>query len=196
MTLHLFEPAQYRVMPWKNGGGTTTELSIEPPGASLETGFDWRLSMAAVGTSGPFSRFEGYDRTLLLLEGGGMQLDHGPNGTARLSACLEPIRFSGDWQTAGTLLQGPCRDFNVITRRTTCRHSLEVLRLGPVPYALPVAEVRFLFCASGQAAILPSALRLGPQHLLRIEGMEPDLRVTAETPATTLLSIGINRLEA
>ena len=52
-------------MPWKNGGGSTTELLVEPAGATLQTGFRWRLSMAALETSGPFSRFEGHDRTMV-----------------------------------------------------------------------------------------------------------------------------------
>eukprot|EP01042_Synura_sphagnicola_P007286 gene7286-9332_t len=35
------------VMPWKNGGGTTTEMAVAPEGASLND-FDWRISMAHV----------------------------------------------------------------------------------------------------------------------------------------------------
>ena len=35
----------YRIMPWKNGGGTTTEIAVFPAGASLET-FEWRFSPA------------------------------------------------------------------------------------------------------------------------------------------------------
>src|SRR5688500_2425780 len=41
-------PANYRVMPWKNGQGTTTEIAAFPPGAGLET-FVWRISMADIG---------------------------------------------------------------------------------------------------------------------------------------------------
>jgi environmental stress-induced protein Ves len=39
--------------PLKNGGGSTTEIAAAPAGASLET-FDWRTSMARVGSDGPY----------------------------------------------------------------------------------------------------------------------------------------------
>ena len=52
MHARLLKPSDYRAMPWKNGGGITTELLIEPEGATLESGFQWRLSMADVRTDG------------------------------------------------------------------------------------------------------------------------------------------------
>jgi len=45
-----------RRMPWKNGGGVTTEIAIAPEGATLDN-FDWRVSTAQVDAAGPFSRF-------------------------------------------------------------------------------------------------------------------------------------------
>jgi environmental stress-induced protein Ves len=60
-------------MPWKNGGDETTEVAAGPPGASLET-FDWRISMAHIAQSGPFSLFPGVDRTLAVLSGVGIRL--------------------------------------------------------------------------------------------------------------------------
>ena len=50
--------------PWKNGGGCTTEIAIAPPGASLDA-FEWRISLATIAASGPFSAFPGVDRTLV-----------------------------------------------------------------------------------------------------------------------------------
>ena len=184
-------PSDYRTMPWKNGGGTTTELIIEPQGVSLEAGFRWRLSMADVGVSGPFSRFDGCDRTLLLLSGGGMRLDFDHRPSAKLERILEPIEFSGDWQTSGTLLAGPCRDFNVITQRASCRHRLEVLRLDAQPRPVLQAEVRFFFCVSGPARV--GGTSLADQELLRLEGGPPELEARAEGPAgAVLLAVGID----
>lgn len=68
----------------------TTELLIEPPTANIDT-FDWRISAANVGTSGPFSKFAGRSRTLLLLEGDGMTLNHGTHGTSELPRTLQPV---------------------------------------------------------------------------------------------------------
>lgn len=187
----LLDPHTYRVMPWKNGGGTTTELIIEPDGAGLDTGFHWRLSMAEVSTSGPFSRFDGYDRTLLLLEGRGMRLDMEGHGTIDLKKLLAPIRFSGDWITSGTLLDGPCRDFNIITRRERCEHHLEVHRLGSSSVTLPDADICFLFCVSGRLRVEPAGLVLAPMQLLRLEANPERIRVTGD-PEATLIAIDIH----
>jgi environmental stress-induced protein Ves len=40
-----------RRMPWKNGGGVTTEIAIAPTGATLED-FDWRVGTAQVDAAG------------------------------------------------------------------------------------------------------------------------------------------------
>jgi uncharacterized protein len=187
----ILHPADYRVMPWKNGGGTTLELAIEPPGASLDSGFLWRLSMAEVGVSGPFSRFEGYDRTLLLLAGCGMRLDFEQRPPVRLDTLLEPIPFSGDWVASGTLLDGPCRDFNVITRRAHCGHRLEVLRLDSAPRPILQASIRLVFCLSGRVQV--NGLELSAMELLRVETPSRALAaVSLGSSGAVVLVIGID----
>ncbi len=47
-----------------------------PAGAALDE-FLWRVSIADVERDGPFSRFPGIDRTIVLLEGAGMRLRSG-----------------------------------------------------------------------------------------------------------------------
>jgi len=167
MRTRTFGPGDFRVMPWKNGAGSTTELLIEPPGATLAGGFRWRLSMAAVAASGPFSSFPGYDRTLLLLEGRGLELDHGAHGRALLPGPLVPARFPGEWATHGRLLDGPCLDFNVMSRREAALHDLTIIFPGP-PAPLPEAEVVLVFCAAGTASVGADLLRAG--ELLRVDG--------------------------
>ena len=66
--LRIIRNADYPARPWKNGGGTTRDIAASPPGASFDD-FDWRLSLAQVDRDGPFSRFDGVDRTLVLLTG-------------------------------------------------------------------------------------------------------------------------------
>lgn len=151
--MRLLGPSDYKVMPWKNGGGATTELLIHPAGASLDAGFTWRLSMADVASSGPFSSFPGIDRTLLLLAGNGMELDHGEHGIQLLEGPLRPVTFSGDWATRGRLLDGPCRDFNVMSARGGARQHVTVLHLGEELVPLPEAPVRAVFCAQGRAQV-------------------------------------------
>lgn len=195
-TVRLIHVSDYKVMPWKNGGGTTTELIIEPAGASLDAGFLWRLSMAEVGVSGPFSRFDGCDRTLLLMAGRGMRLDFEGRESASLEALFRPVSFSGDWSTSGMLVDGPCRDFNVITHRAHCHHRLEVRRLDSHPRPMLEAEVRFAFCAEGKARVEPLGIELSTWELLRIEGLEERLQMSSLGNAeTTLISVGIDRVK-
>ncbi|BDU73910.1 HutD/Ves family protein [Mesoterricola silvestris] len=157
-------PADYRAMPWKDGGGSTTELLIHPPGASLAGDFLWRISMADVPASGPFSRFPGVDRSLMVLSGA-LELDHGEHGTQLLEGPLRPVAFSGDWATSGRLLGGPCRDFNVLSARGRARHRLSVLA-APAP--LPRAQVLVVVCLEGTLEIAGQVL--GPLDLLEWEG--------------------------
>ncbi|MCE1228526.1 MAG: HutD family protein, partial [Firmicutes bacterium] len=153
MRAQLIHSSDYRVMPWKNGGGQTTELAIEPRTATLEEGFQWRVSMADVGTDGPFSPFPDYERTLMLLQGKGLDLDFNGHGRKRLETLLDPIQFSGDWSAKSALLDGPCRDFNVITRKGL-KHRIAVLR--PEPRAvLPEAPTRLLYGVRGKASVSP-----------------------------------------
>ncbi|MGE5625448.1 MAG: HutD family protein [Bacillota bacterium] len=140
-------PSDYRVMPWKNGMGFTTELAVEPAGAGLD-GFDWRLSMADVVSDGDFSLYPGYDRTLMLATGKGLELDFAAaSAPQRLRRPGQAAQFSGDWPARCHLLDGPVRDFNVMTARGRVEH--ECLEIAGMPTEF-VWEPGFetLFCLS------------------------------------------------
>ena len=128
--IRILSPNDYRVMPWKNGGGTTTEILIHPEGAGWED-FEWRVGIAEVRQSGPFSSCPGSDRSILLLEC--------PKGSVmRLSVDgseveLPPRRFvdfKGESATSAMLLGAPVRDFNVMSRRASVRHERGFEKLG------------------------------------------------------------------
>ena len=128
--------------PWKNGGGTTTEIAVHPAGATLET-FDWRLSIARVGGDGPFSLFEGIDRTLTLIEGVGMRLDIDGAPSQVLTTRSAPLAFPGDVPVTARLIDGPIRDLNVMTRRGRWRHGVARAN-GGAP--LPAGPLVLVFC--------------------------------------------------
>ena len=95
MTTHcILSPSDYRRMPWKNGGGHTTEIAAHPPGSGFAS-FAWRVSVADIEQDGPFSPLAGVDRTLVLLAGGGLRLS-GDGEPLELRATFEPVSFSGD----------------------------------------------------------------------------------------------------
>lgn len=109
-------------MPWKNGGGVTTEISVSPPGAGVAD-FDWRISMATVAEAGPFSKFPGVDRTLAILEGQGISLDVAGEGVT-LFPRSAPYSFPADVPTRGAPIGGAIIDLNVMTRRGRFRHAV------------------------------------------------------------------------
>ena len=121
--MRIIRASACRTMPWKNGGGTTTEIAAHPPGASLD-GFDWRISMAHVGSDGPFSVFPGIDRTLSVLTGRGIVLAFGEGESKRLERSTEPYPFAADRPVEGQLVDGPIDDLNVMTRRGRWLHKV------------------------------------------------------------------------
>lgn len=114
--------------PWKNGGGTTREIAVWPPGADMDT-FAWRISVADIAADGPFSAFPGIDRQIVLIDGAGVHLQaHDDTFCHKLVRVGEPFAFSGDTAVHATLVDGPTRDFNVMTRRGTCRAEIALMR--------------------------------------------------------------------
>lgn len=143
MHWHGFELAQLRVMPWKNGGGSTREIICLPMASGLDD-FDWRVSIATIAASGPFSVFAGVDRHIMLLEGGGVHL-HAPQAgiDQSLDAALQEFAFSGEAELDCRLLGGPSTDFNVMSRRSKLAAHVWPLRqaasLAPAEHGLLLA---------------------------------------------------------
>jgi environmental stress-induced protein Ves len=119
--LRILRNSDYPSRPWKNGGGTTRDILVSPPGASLDD-FDWRLSLAQVDRDGPFSRFDTVDRTLVLLSGA-MTL-HEPDRRIELVRG-EPVGFPGERAIEATLSGGSTLDLNVMTRRGRVQHTVQ-----------------------------------------------------------------------
>lgn len=112
-TIEVIAPGQFITTTWRNGQGSTSEILRE--NLPNSDAFAWRISKAAVTEDGCFSDFSGYDRTLVLLDGKGMRLEHEVSQSQELLESLELSRFSGAETTAATLVDGPISDFNVMT---------------------------------------------------------------------------------
>jgi environmental stress-induced protein Ves len=119
--------ASYRAVPWKNGGGMTREILRVPP---EPTPFDWRLSLATIASPGPFSSFDGYRRTLVLVRGAGVELDFGQHGRTELTTAGQMVSFDGAWQTSCTLLDGPSTDLNLIVSQDRIRSASRSVHLA------------------------------------------------------------------
>jgi environmental stress-induced protein Ves len=160
LDVHVIEAAQRRTMPWKNGLGTTTEIAIDPPGADLADRFRWRLSIASVQSSGPFSTFPGYERTIMLIEGRGMELVVGSNSPRRFDRPFEPFLFSGDAPAECRLIDGPIRDFNLMVDRSVLRSRTEVWHLDSMPRPIDLSPAGWIIhCFAGQIDLQVGAAR-------------------------------------
>jgi environmental stress-induced protein Ves len=116
VTLRLLRAKDRVAQPWKNGGGVTREIAVHPPGAGFDD-FCWRISTAIVDASGPFSRFDGVDRVLVLLEGAGLDLAIEGREMEAMTTASEPVAFPADVPVEATLSNGGVTDLNIMTRR-------------------------------------------------------------------------------
>jgi environmental stress-induced protein Ves len=159
----LLTPSDYRRMPWKNGGGETQEIAVDPEGADLAT-FAWRASLADIAGDGAFSEFPGVDRTLVLLAGAGMHLE-GAAGTLDVTAPFKLVAFAGEARLDCRLVRGPARDFNLMVRRGVATGAVSVVRDAlrmPGP-----ADARLCFAAQGSWVCVLTGLppmELQPGH--------------------------------
>jgi uncharacterized protein len=147
--LTLLRAVNYPRMPWKNGGGSTEEITRDA-GEGLD-GFGWRLSIADIGESGGFSVFAGYLRIITVLQGAGMTLNiDGQDSEALLPS--DPFAFSGDSQVSCTLLDGPIRDFNLIYAPTRYRARLQWIDVLQPQRFFTSANAFLVFSAAEQMA--------------------------------------------
>ncbi|HEM7874411.1 hypothetical protein WR30_18560 [Burkholderia contaminans FFH2055] len=146
--------------PWKNGGGITREV------ASRENA--WRVSIADIDRDGPFSRFDGIDRLLMVFDGTGMTL-----GDAGVLGKFDVARFPGEAPVTAHLADGPVRVFNLMTYRGAARASVDIVR-APGCWAV-AADTALLLCAQGSVKVQagPTFIALTPLDTLRIDKANP-----------------------
>ena len=151
----LLEAADYRRMRWKNAGGWTTEIAVSPPDSGLNgQPFDWRVSLAEVTSDGEFSAFPGYDRTILLAAGAGMDLSFDTAPPQRIANPYMPFSFKGEWRSRCQLLNGPVQDFNVMSARAGWHHQCEIIRNASFTAAdVPGIQTLIGYCFEGEAQV-------------------------------------------
>lgn len=112
--------AQFKAMPWRNGGGTTWEVARGTFPDAPQAEWHWRFSLAEIASDGPFSAFPGIDRLLTVIAGQGIALTIDGAPPRRLHAG-EDIEFPGEAAIGCDLLGGPTRDLNLMVDRRVAR---------------------------------------------------------------------------
>ena len=127
--------ADYRVMPWANGKGQTTELVRQN---DAQGNLLYRLSVATVTENGPFSVLPGIKRNLTVISGPGFDLT---GDAVRRAGPLTPIAFDGGLKISASGVSEPSEDFNVMVGPQVAAPRVMVIRDGAVP-----DDVGTLFC--------------------------------------------------
>jgi uncharacterized protein len=140
--IKIIRRSSFTATPWKNGGGITHEAIRVPPTGDA---FLWRVSVAQIDSSGPFSDFAGYDRKMVLLRGRGIALRFGSGKQCALRSVADLVVFDGAMATHCELLDGPCVDLNLMVSKSL-RTAVRIERLGePKRLAAIPGETTLIF---------------------------------------------------
>lgn len=144
----LIRRADYREVPWKNGGGLTLDIWTFPEGARQEEA-DVGISIAPIVASGPFSVFPGIERHITLIEGDGITLVF--EGAEQRLVRLTPFVFDGGDAPVSRLEDGPVRVLNVKVRAGLWRAEVRALAgTGGTTFELNADQCFALHAVTGQ----------------------------------------------
>ncbi len=178
---------QFKIMPWKNGAGTTAEIDIQPAGSDFrETTFDWRISSAHIADENSFSKFPGYDRILTVLSGEGLILNSQELGP------FEVYEFQGEDQVDCSLIENPVEDLNVIFRRDKYECSMQILNVEAPMYLKLEAGTHFFLPLSSSVTIAGVEVKI--PDFLKVEESSGGIELTAQIFPAHVLRVGIAAL--
>lgn len=140
---------EYRRERWKNGLGWTREIIRVPESDA----WHWRLSIAEIERDAAFSVFPGVDRELVLVRGNGLRLRFGDGRCVTLEPPHGKLRFRGEDDVYGELVDGLTHDFNLMWRRDAVRAELFHRPLvGPMLFFAEPGVSWAIHLLAGQAA--------------------------------------------
>ncbi len=188
--MRIVRRSEFRRMPWRNNKGMTEEICAFPTGADIGS-FEWRLSIAHVETDGPFSTFDGVDRSIALLHGKGLILDLPGGASVALHSGTEPYGFPGEWEISSRNIEGPTVDLNIMTRRGVVAHEMQRVLLAGNEVFAPGAEGWLVICQAADLQIEAETHILGQWDSLYLEASD---EITVSNHAVEAIWISLARL--
>jgi uncharacterized protein len=167
--IKIIRRSSFTALPWKNGGGITHEAIRVPPTGDA---FLWRVSVAQIDSSGPFSDFAGYDRKMALLRGRGIALEFAGGKHCALHCVGDFVEFDGAIPTRCELLDGPCVDLNLMVSKSL-RTAARIERMSePLRVAAIHGETTLIFGIQDPLSLDGAAesTRLEPWDLAILQG--------------------------
>jgi environmental stress-induced protein Ves len=162
---------------WKNGGGVTHE-AIRVPVAGAP--FRWRVSVAQIDASGPFSDFTGYQRTMVLIRGAGVRLTFGGTRLTQLRAPGDLVEFDGALRTQCDLVDGSCTDLNLmISRALVSARAWVAVVDGPCSVEAAPGETQLVFPIVGGLTLSSTTTDCGGLATWDLAVLDPGDVVTA-----------------
>lgn len=186
--MQIIRQSEFRSTPWKNGGGITREAIRVPASGDP---FRWRVSVAHIDQSGPFSDFAAYHRIMVLLRGSGVALKFSSGEERLLRQVGDVVQFDGALATVAELLGGPCVDLNLMVAKSLPDVRAQVQRLSQ-PLALPAAgRATLVFPVDAalelRAAATTAALEPWDLAILSHESGQPTTLVPREGCASAVV---------
>lgn len=164
--IELIRADQYTKMLWKNGAGFTLEIAR----SQGEADFDWRISMADVTTSGPFSLFPNKQRIISVLDGQGMVL-HIDDLPAMTLNQGDIFAFHGESQVQSKLVDGAIRDLNLIYDPAKFHARFQWLNDAAEQAFISSADLIFIFNHVGETEVNVDehSVQIAAHETLKIE---------------------------
>jgi uncharacterized protein len=149
--MQIIRKSSFTATPWKNGGGITHEAIRVPTNGKA---FRWRVSVAQIEASGPFSEFADYNRKMVLLRGSGVRLTFDGGQQTYLREVGDLAEFDGAFATDCDLLGGACADLNLMVSKSLqgVRAWVERLR-EPRTLSAPHHGTTLIFGISGALSV-------------------------------------------
>ncbi|MGA7570772.1 MAG: HutD family protein [Candidatus Aquilonibacter sp.] len=170
----------YREQPWTNGGGLTREIAVALSDEATPRVL-WRVSVATIERDGPFSEFRGYDRTIVAIDGGPVELEV-EGQSVRLDRA-QPYEFPGEAQVTCRVRVGAARDLNVMTLRDGYAHDVEIVT-SVQRFVLDEDEIVFFYAIEGATTVMGAACDAGDTLAL-----QPDDDDTIEVRTSGLAAV-------
>ena len=178
--VHLYRLNDYVQKPWRNGQGSTLEVTASTDYQGLIDG-RWRVSIASLDKDSAYSDFSGYKRSQVMLQGESvcLAIQQPGNalqpGNAQQQLVMRPLSFltfDGGAEVSCKLQCDGAKMFNVMSRHNQVSHSLEALYGGDLPSSINSdEETLLLFSLESNVEVLidQQSFFLGQFDLLEIQ---------------------------